>query len=895
MVSENLFESDLIKFYNTFDWEMYIDNYPHLKNDYESHCKAWWHYINIGKKEGYMYFDISQREDFSNQKNAFDWVMYIDNYPHLKNDFEGHDKAWWHYINIGKKDGYMYFDIIDNKWKKILSDRKNLFYYVGTTSYQNFNTGIQRVTRNLSNIIGNYFNEYNLFLVIYDNEIDDLRLLNDNELEIFSKYNGYNHLENFDSNTKKLIFEIVKSKGLKITLFIAELFHTNQYDLLDKIIKDSKKKNYKTVHIYYDDTIYNNVDIDENVRKDIFETYIRVISNIDIVFPISNYSKSTYLFHKNRLNINTIQIVEAIPLPGELLNFKRLVNKENYVFANISVTRRKNADTLIKAFNLLINDYPELKLVICGVVYQENEYYNTFKNELNENIIFTQDKTDKEIGELYKNALFSVYPSIEEGFGLPIYESLWYCTPVICHNATSTLEIANEINSSSVSCIDCLNTEKLYLQMKSWIGNKKLENIFQEIKSIKIKSWYEYTNEIIKKIKDNDLIVYNKKIYFYVQHTSTTSIRTGIQIVTVYLAKQFIKKNIDVVFVKWDNNTNSLIPCNQLELNHLFNYNETDDIFSSIYYDNYEPIHVNNPNIKNDIFFNPEYTQPDYVSNIMNYLNKHQIKSINILYDIIPLVLKDYDKHKDPFEQYFYGNILTTNKIITISEFTKTEFISYCKKENLYDVSYFPLVSSVLLPYQYRNKNRILCNQDKENDEPFTILLPGTLEPRKQQLFFMKIFNKIIKFNPEINVQLISFGHCWHSTEEINKEIELSNNKIKYLGVISNDELFELYKTASFSCFISYYEGFGFPISESLWHGTPVLTSNFGSMYEIANYGGCYCIDVTKEYEIYQALETLVKNPDVLVKLKKEIKDADFNSRTWKNYAHEIYKEIMNL
>ena len=128
-------------------------------------------------------------------------------------------------------------------------------------------------------------------------------------------------------------------------------------------------------------------------------------------------------------------------------------------------------------------------------------------------------------------------------------------------------------------------------------------------------------------------------------------------------------------------------------------------------------------------------------------------------------------------------------------------------------------------------------------------------------------------------------------TNNFNTEVEKSNGKIKYLGLITNETLFDLYKTASFSCFLSFYEGFGFPISESLWHGTPVLTANFGSMNEIAKYGGCYCIDTTDENEIYKALDTLVKKPEILKKLKKEIEQAPFT--TWENYADEIYKEIL--
>ena len=52
------------------------------------------------------------------------------------------------------------------------------------------------------------------------------------------------------------------------------------------------------------------------------------------------------------------------------------------------------------------------------------------------------------------------------------------------------------------------------------------------------------------------------------------------------------------------------------------------------------------------------------------------------------------------------------------------------------------------------------------------------------------------------------------------------------MGLVSNEVLFDLYKNATFTVFISKYEGYGFPIAESLWHGTPVLISNCGSMIE---------------------------------------------------------------
>ena len=810
------------------------------------------------------------------------------NYPDLKSHFDNKDKAWWHYINVGKKQEFTYFRVQDN-FKKIFFKKQTLLYYVGTTCYQDFNTGIQRVTRNLSNIIGNYFKEYKLFLVTYDNIKDDLRLLNDTELNVFCKYNGYNN----NNNNEK----IKVSKNT--TLFIPELFHINQYEILRKIIEKSNKKKYQIVTIYHDDSIYNNTELPESFRQQSFDTYMKIVSKIDIIIPNSNYSKYTYLFHKERLRITSKQEVKAIPLSGELLNSKRIISKNfvdnnNYIFSNISITKRKNVDNLIKAFNLLNNDFPNIKLIICGTVYEKNDYYNTFKNKLTKNIIFEENKKDEEIIELYKNALFSVYPSIEEGFGLPIYESLWNCTPVICHNATSTYEIANEINSECVISLDCLNHNSLYLQMKKWMKVKHLKKICSQIKNIRIKTWYEYTDEIMYTIKKREEI-FNKSvtIYYYIHHTSSNNIRTGIQNYSIYLAKQFVKKNIPVIFVKWDENLSALVPCNHLEIDHFFNYNETDDIMEEIHYDtnNFKAIHLTNTKINKSIFFNPEYTYSNFANNINNYLSKHSIISIHVLHDIIPLVLDCYSSEKINFNPYFKNNILTSDKIITVSNFSKVEFYDYCKKHIPHLENCLPIVKSILLPYQYRNKKRTI---NTKIEKKISILLPGSIEYRKQQLLFIKLFNKFITLNPNIDVELISFGHIHIKIkDEFDAEIKKSNNKIKHLGIIDNNKLFELYKKTSFTCYISYYEGFGLPISESLWHGTPVLTSNFGSMYEVAKKGGCYCIDSRNENEIYEALEKLIVSPDLLDKLKKEIECANFT--TWKSYADEVYNELVNM
>ena len=366
---------------------------------------------------------------------------------------------------------------------------------------------------------------------------------------------------------------------------------------------------------------------------------------------------------------------------------------------------------------------------------------------------------------------------------------------------------------------------------------------------------------------------------------------------------------IDIIFVKWNNQLSCIEPCTSEDINYLFNYNETDDLITNkIVYDNYLPIENNSFRpLSNCIFFCPELTftiYNDLPEKLKNYLSKHNLKSIFILYDIIPLVLPEYNCIRESFKLYMKHNLLNANKIITISNFTKIEFIKYCQQNNLYSFN-FPLLENVSLPHQYRNKLKEFSTTDENKDDnenknknteqfsnKITILVPGTVEPRKQQLKLVKIFNTFLQNNPSVDVEMIIFGNIITILEqEINKEIQKSNDKIKYLGIINNEKLAELYNKSSFSCFISQYEGFGFPIAESLWHGIPVLTSNFGSMLEISTCGGCYSINSHSDIEIYDALENLIKKPQIIKKLRNEINNSKFI--TWYDYCKSIYIEIL--
>jgi glycosyltransferase involved in cell wall biosynthesis len=116
-----------------------------------------------------------------------------------------------------------------------------------------------------------------------------------------------------------------------------------------------------------------------------------------------------------------------------------------------SFDKRKDLITLVKAFKLLKEDKKSrhLKLVLAGQktlngneeVLNELESY-IFTNNLSKSVLMTGYLSNEEITSLYKKAFIYVFPSLEEGFGIPVLEAFALKTPVVTSNAAAMVEIA---------------------------------------------------------------------------------------------------------------------------------------------------------------------------------------------------------------------------------------------------------------------------------------------------------------------------------------------------------------------------------------------------------------------------------------------------------------------
>ena len=162
--------------------------------------------------------------------------------------------------------------------------------------------------------------------------------------------------------------------------------------------------------------------------------------------------------------------------------------KGKYIFYEGGLDIRKNIPKLIEAFSLITNKYPELKLYIAG---------NYFKSPLIPDIpalisqYNLQDRvkligyiSDEDMTRYIKYAEALLYPSLYEGFGIPILEGFSLGTPVITSNIGATKEVGAEaaigVNPSSAKSIakgiESILNDDLLRQSIVYKGSERLRD-----------------------------------------------------------------------------------------------------------------------------------------------------------------------------------------------------------------------------------------------------------------------------------------------------------------------------------------------------------------------------------------------------------------------------------
>lgn len=121
---------------------------------------------------------------------------------------------------------------------------------------------------------------------------------------------------------------------------------------------------------------------------------------------------------------------------------KKLGVSGPYVLYVGSLEPRKNLARLLTAWEQVQEQCPELQLVITGLNKAASAVFSAVHIEkIPSRVIFTGYVDDQALPALYSGAQVFVYPSLYEGFGLPVAEAMACGAPVITSNRTALPEV----------------------------------------------------------------------------------------------------------------------------------------------------------------------------------------------------------------------------------------------------------------------------------------------------------------------------------------------------------------------------------------------------------------------------------------------------------------------
>lgn len=329
------------------------------------------------------------------------------------------------------------------------------------------------------------------------------------KFELFHSWNHLNFLVKFLEPIVRFLFQKIGLKSYlnpipKSHLTNEFVFHS-PYLPIPKFISETNLKKvisiYDVISIKFPEFFQGNRDrvVIQNIRNLDSETSIITISEnskIDI-------AKEANLFDPNRIFV--------VPLAAETIFFKtdgtvteKVVRKyglvaDKYILSVGTIEPRKNLKMSLRAFLEISRKGidPELKYAVLGgkgwgdgFEDIEREFPDCFK----ERIRFLGFVSDEDLSFVYSGALFFVYLSLYEGFGLPPLEAMKCGLPVLVSNTSSLPEV---VGNAGI-LVDPRDQDRIQIEMQNLISNQELRESLsvKSLQRAKSFSWEESTRAL---------------------------------------------------------------------------------------------------------------------------------------------------------------------------------------------------------------------------------------------------------------------------------------------------------------------------------------------------------------------------------------------------------------
>ncbi len=259
-----------------------------------------------------------------------------------------------------------------------------------------------------------------------------------------------------------------------------DIYHQTHYDpyafkylsKTTRTITTIHDMNFYVIPEYYPKRIYLKKQMETSIKK------------VDKIITISNNSKRDLCNYLDVPENKVSVIYHGVDLKKFQSEKSDKNYKEQYILFVGARNKYKNFKNLLEAFTILRRQYSQIKLYCAGPSPTKAENELIFSKKIIDSVRFIQ-ATERELVSLYKNALFFVFPSLYEGFGLPILEAMAANCPIVLSNTGSFPEIADNAGLY----FNPYSIDDIYTQMKCVIENSALREKLKYNASIRVKDF----------------------------------------------------------------------------------------------------------------------------------------------------------------------------------------------------------------------------------------------------------------------------------------------------------------------------------------------------------------------------------------------------------------------
>lgn len=266
----------------------------------------------------------------------------------------------------------------------------------------------------------------------------------------------------------------------------------------------------------------------------------------------------------------------------------------------------------------------------------------------------------------------------------------------------------------------------------------------------------------------------------------------------------------------------------------------------------------------------------------------------NFIYDLIPILLPEFVHNLTikNFQTFISTLYSYSDMIFFDSNSAQKDFFRLKKLSNKdrYIASRVVGLGSDFSNIKETNKNKEITPILKTK----YILFVGTIEPRKNQQELLTAFDSLSDTYPDLN--LVFVGKKGWKVDALISKIQshpLKEKRIFWLNNIDDNALATLYKNAFLVTYLSKYEGYGLPITESLSYGKITIASKNSSMYEAGKDYADY-IEYGSKNELKEIISLYLDNKPLRLAKQEYIK-ANFTPITWSLFADSIFTVIKNI